>query len=68
MSGHLLSVAEVCARLGMSRSAFYARLADGSLAAQGLREARRLTRVRRFFAADVERLLQPARLTSRKAL
>ncbi len=59
MSG-LLSVSEVCARLGIAPSTFYARLQDGSLVKNGLKEARRVTRRRKFFADSVERMLQPA--------
>jgi predicted site-specific integrase-resolvase len=62
MSGHLLTVREVCARLGIAPSTFYARMADGTLAAAGLQEARRITRTRKFFAASVDRMLQPAPL------
>jgi hypothetical protein len=59
MSGHLLSVADTCARLGMPASTFYARLKDGSLVRAGLKEATRLTRRRKFFADSVDRMLQP---------
>ena len=46
----LLSVAQTCQRLGISRATLYARLADGTLQRFGLREANRYS-ARRFFEA-----------------
>ena len=57
MNGDLLTVAETCARLGISRHTFYDRLKDGTLHKAGLREANRITRKRLFDAASVNTVL-----------